>query len=108
MADLEENMGTVHLPLDVYNNMRDELDQLRKTTRTHEEFIQAFRASFKIITKMMSAQGINMQQVYDYYKNLDFEVIEGVELIKDEESGRSSVIVKKKVKGGKIKFEKYD
>ena len=103
----EESLGTVHLPLEMYNNMRDELDQLRKTTKTHEQFIQAFRASFKIITKMMSAQGIDMQQVYDYYKNLDFEVIDGVELTvrRIVKPGKPEYIVEAR-KGGEYLFSR--
>jgi len=106
--EAEENLGTVHLPLERYNEMRDLLDQLTKTTKTHEEFIQSFRASFKIITKMMSAQGIDMSQVYDYYRNLDFEVIEGVDVVKELDGDKTRVVIKKKQKGEKLKFEKYD
>jgi len=98
------DLGTVHIPLESYNAMRDELDQLLATTKTHEEFIQAFRASFKIITKMMSAHGIDMTQVYDYYKNLDFEVIENLDIQK--KSGKSIVVISTK-KSENIKFEKY-
>lgn len=103
-----ENLGTAHIPLEKYNDMRDELDQLRKTTKTHEQFIQSFRASFKIITKIMGSKGIDMQQVYDYYKNLDFEVIEGVEVMKDEHSDKVRVVVRKRVKSDNVKFENYD
>jgi hypothetical protein len=86
--------GEVRLPLEDYNNMRDELDQLRRTTRTHQEFMTRFRTSLGIIVGSCSEQGLNLSSILQYYKGMNFQLIEEIEVENLSEDDKFHYIIK--------------
>lgn len=90
--------GTVHLSLKSYNDMRDELDQRRKATLTHQEFLKRFRFSFLTIIEKSKSIGLDITDLYNYYKDLDFKEIVDIEVSQEEKDQEIKWIVKLKMK----------
>jgi len=95
--------GTVTIPLEDYINTKDLLETLLKTTDTHKEFIVKFRKSLVQLLMKAKDAGINMDPLFDYYADLKFDPIDGVEVVpsKDELDGSQKwivVLTKKTVK----------
>lgn len=94
--------GTVTMDLKSYNYMRDTLEHLYKTTDTHKEFLKKFRVSLAVIIGKAQFAGLDMSEMYEYFKDLDFPVIERVVILHDEEASKWRVKIKK------IEDEKID
>jgi len=83
MPELDE--GTVHLPLVVYNAMRDELDQRRKVSLTHEEFLKKFRLSLANVIIKSEEQGLHLSEILKSFNNVSLDKVQEVEVSKEED-----------------------
>lgn len=89
--------GTVTMDLHDYLFMRESLEDVVNTSKTHAEFIHHFRLSLAIIMDKLKDQGLDMTELYGYFTGLNFPVIENVEILKDEDNPHWIVSIKKTV-----------
>ena len=79
--------GSVTLPLEEYLLLRDTINSLLETTKTHKEFLKDFRKSLIQIIQLCKSKDLDLDSMFEYYKNLDFKTIESLDLeyVKGEE-----------------------
>lgn len=74
--------GKVELKLTSFLFLRDNLEILLKTTDTQKEFLRKFRLSLLSIIEEGKRAGIDLTELYSYYKDLEFPEVKGAEIIK--------------------------
>jgi len=74
--------GSVTMTLQDYNFMRDTLDSVMRTTDTTKEFLKKFNLSLAVIIGKAKEAGIDMVQLFDYFKDPEFKLIEEVKVVR--------------------------
>jgi len=80
--------GTVSMSLHDYNYLRDSLEVLLKTTDTQEEFLRKIRTIMAIFVGKAKEAGLDMSEMYSYFKDLDFKEILDVDIEKLQTEGQ--------------------
>ena len=94
---LLDTPGEVKVSLPHFLYLRDSLELLLKTTKTHKELLKTFRLSLLFIIQECKKEGVDLSELYKYYKNLETPTISGVYFNKELQQEKEVLVLKLEV-----------